>query len=228
MTVSKNPEDIKKMFNKIASKYDFNNNIISLGLHKLIKRLAVSNLTLKNNMRILDECSGTGDIAYYLKRRNTNTDIIGVDFSEKMVEIARKKHPKITFLQEDCTKLPFTSNSFDIITMSFGLRNISDHKQAIKESFRVLEDGGQLMHLDFGKKNFISQIFDFIVKKTIHLFYGNKLPYDYLVKSKNEFFTPENLIREFESEGFILKKRKDYLFGIISMQIFEKSQTAYC
>ena len=84
------------------------------------------------------------------------------------------------------------------------------------------------MHLDFGKKKFISQIFDFIVKKTIHLFYGNKLPYDYLVKSKNEFFTPENLIREFESEGFILKKRKDYLFGIISMQIFEKSQTAYC
>ncbi len=228
MTVSKNPEDIKKMFNKIASKYDLNNNIISLGLHKLIKRLAVSNLTLKNNMRILDECSGTGDIAYYLKKRNANTDIIGVDFSEKMVEIARKKHPKITFLQEDCTKLPFTSNSFDIITMSFGLRNISDHKQAIKESFRVLEDGGQLMHLDFGKKKFISQIFDFIVKKTIHLFYGNKLPYDYLVKSKNEFFTPENLIREFESEGFILKKRKDYLFGIISMQIFEKSQTAYC
>ena len=145
-----------------------------------------------------------------------------------MIQIARKKYPDITFLEGNCTHLPFLNNSFDIVTMSFGLRNIENYKAAIKESFRVLEDGGQLMHLDFGEKNFISKIFDFIASKLIHLFYGNKVPYEYLVKSKREFFTPENLIREFESEGFILKKRKDYLFGVISMQIFEKSKTAYC
>ncbi len=228
MTVSKNPDDIKNMFNKIASHYDANNNFISLGLHKIIKKKAVKELIIKNNMRVLDECCGTGDISGYLRRQNKYIDITGIDFSEKMIQIARKKYPDITFLEGNCTHLPFLNNSFDIVTMSFGLRNIENYKAAIKESFRVLEDGGQLMHLDFGEKNFISKIFDFIASKLIRLFYGNKIPYEYLVKSKKEFFTPENLIREFESEGFILKKRKDYLFGVISMQIFKKSKTAYC
>ncbi len=228
MTVSKNPNEIREMFNKIADKYDFNNNIISLGLHKLIKKIAIKRLIINDNMRILDECTGTGDIANYISKNNKTLNIIGIDFSENMIEIARKKHPKITFLQEDCTKLPFQNNSFDIITMSFGLRNIENYKQAIKESFRVLEDNGQLMHLDFGRKNFFSKIFDFIAEKTTHILYGKAVPYEYLVKSKREFFTPENLIKEFEKEGFILKERKDYLFGIISMQIFIKSETAYC
>ena len=89
-------------------------------------------------------------------------------------------------------------------------------------------DGGQFLHLDFGRKNFFSKIFDFIAEKSISIFYKNQIPYEYLVKSKREFFTPENLIKEFEKEGFLLKLRKDYLFGIISAQIFEKSKTEYC
>lgn len=228
MTVSKNPEEIRNLFNKIASKYDFNNNLISLGLHRLVKKLALKNLTIKDNMRILDECTGTGDIAGFLAKKSDYLNITGIDFSAGMLEIARKRFPKITFLEGDCTNLPFQNNSFDIITMFFGLRNIENYKQAIKESFRVLEDGGELMHLDFGDKNFLSKIFDFLVEKIIYLFYGKQLPYEYLVKSKREFFTPENLIKEFEAEGFKLKMRKDYLFGIISMQIFEKTKTEYC
>ncbi len=228
MTVSKNPEEIKNLFNKIASKYDFNNNLISFGLHRFIKKLVLENLTIKDNMRILDECTGTGDIAGFLSKKSDYLSITGIDFSTEMIEIARKKFPKITFLEGDCTNLPFSSNSFDIVTMSFGLRNIEDYKKAIQESFRVLEDGGELMHLDFGSKNFLSKIFDFFVEKIIYLFYGKQIPYEYLVKSKREFFTPENLIKQFEAEGFKLKKRKDYLFGIISMQIFKKMETEYC
>ena len=228
MTVYKNPGYIKNMFNKIAPKYDFNNNVISLGLHKIIKKKAIKELCIKNNMRILDECCGTGDIAADLRKRNKYVDITGIDFSEKMIEIARKKHPDITFLEGSCTHLPFLNNSFDIITMAFGLRNIEDYKTSIKESFRVLEDGGQFLHLDFGEKNIFSKIFDYIAKILIYIFYRDEHPYNYLIKSKTEFFTPENLIKEFESEGFILKKRKDYLFGVISMQLFEKSKTAYC
>lgn len=228
MTVSKNPNEIKALFNKIASKYDINNNLISFGLHRLVKRLAIKNLTIKDNMRILDECTGTGDIAGYISQISPYLNITGIDFSTEMLEIARKRFPKITFLEGDCTHLPFANNSFDIVTMSFGLRNIENYNQAIKESFRVLEDGGELMHLDFGNKNFLSSVFDFIVEKVIHIFYGKQLPYEYLVKSKREFFTPDRLIKEFETEGFKLKKRKDYLFGIISMQIFEKTKTEYC
>ncbi len=228
MTVSKNPDEIKKMFNKIASKYDFNNNIISLGLHKLTKKLVLKNLTIPNNSRILDECTGTGDIPYYLNKMNSHTQIIGIDFSEKMIEKAREKHPNLTFLEGDCTNLPFQNNSFDIITMCFGLRNIEDYSKAIKESFRVLEDSGELLYLDFGEKSIFSDIFDFIACIATKILYGKNSPYEYLVKSKREFFTPKNLIQEFEKEGFILKMRKDYLFGIISMQIYEKTKTAYC
>ncbi len=228
MTVSKNPHDIKAMFNNIAFQYDRNNNIISLGLHKLIKKVALKHLCIKNNDRILDECAGTGDIAAGIRSLNQNTDVIGVDFSENMIDIAKKKYPNITFLQADCTDLPFSNNSFDIITMSFGLRNIENYQKAIRESFRVLVDGGQFLHLDFGRKNFFSKIFDFIAEKSISIFYKNQIPYEYLVKSKREFFTPENLIKEFEKEGFLLKLKKDYLFGIISAQIFEKSKTEYC
>lgn len=223
MTVSKNPLKIKNMFNSIAEEYDFNNNLISLGLHNKVKQFAIKNLTLKNNMRVLDECTGTGDIAYLLTKQNPNIEVIGIDFSEKMTETARKKHPGITFLRADCTKLPFLSNSFDIVTMSFGLRNIEDYKQAIKESFRVLEDGGKFLYLDFGDKNFFSKSFDILTEILIQ-----SEPYKYLIKSKADFFTPGNLIKEFEKEGFIFKLRKDYLFGIISMLIFEKGKTAFC
>ena len=228
MTVSKNPNDIKNMFNEIANYYDRNNNIISLGVHKFVKKAALKHLDIKNNDRILDECAGTGDIAAIIREINPKTDIVGVDFSENMINIARKKYPEITFLQADCTDLPFSNDSFDIIAMSFGLRNIENYQKSIRESFRVLVDGGQFLHLDFGQKNFFSKVFDVIAEKTIFIFYKNRIPYEYLVSSKREFFTPENLIKEFEKEGFVLKYRKDYLFGIISMQIFEKTKTAYC
>lgn len=228
MTVSKNPNDIKNMFNEIASQYDKNNNFISLGLHKFVKKTALKHLSIKNNDRILDECTGTGDIAAIIREINPQNDIVGVDFSENMINIAKNKYPNITFLQADCTDLPFSNNSFDIITMSFGLRNIENYIKAIRESFRVLSDGGQFLHLDFGRKNFFSKVFDFVAEKSISIFYKNQIPYKYLVSSKREFFTPENLIKEFEKEGFTLICRQDYLFGIISMQIFEKSKTAYC
>ena len=112
--------------------------------------------------------------------------------------------------------------------MCFGLRNIEDYSKAIKESFRVLEDSGELLYLDFGEKSIFSDIFDFMACIATKILYGKNTPYEYLVKSKREFFTPKNLIQEFEKEGFILKMRKDYLFGIISMQIYEKTKTAYC
>ena len=97
MTVSKNPNDIKNMFDEIANYYDRNNNIISLGVHKFVKRAALKHLDIKNNDRILDECAGTGDIAAIIREINPKTDIVGVDFSENMINIARKNILKLLF-----------------------------------------------------------------------------------------------------------------------------------
>jgi len=222
MTISKNPEKIRNMFNLIAEKYDFNNNLISLGLHGFVKYLSVKNLDIKNNAMVLDECTGTGDFAKLILKKNPTASITGVDFSEEMLKIAEKKVPQVKFIKADCTNLPFKNENFDTITMGFGLRNIEDYSRAIDESFRVLKSGGEFLHLDFGQKNFPSKIFDFLVPPLVRIFYGKNLPYEYLLQSKREFPAPEELIEIFEQHGFNLKRRTDYLFGVISMQIFTK------
>lgn len=222
MTISKNPASIREMFNTIAEVYDFNNNLISMGLHRYIKLKSVQHLTIKNGMKILDECTGTGDFAEFIYKINPNTEICGADFSENMLKIARKKVPEAKFIQADCTNLPFDDNSFDIITMGFGLRNIENYNKAISESYRVLKSGGQLLHLDFGQKNFFSAVFDFVIPPLVKIFYGKNLPYKYLIQSKKEFPEPEKLIEIFRCKGFKSRYRKDYLFGVISMQIMTK------
>ena len=224
MTVDKTPEKIQKMFNDIATDYDRNNNIISLGLHKCIKKFALKELNLTKNKKLLDLCCGTGDIIEILSKQNLNLEITGADFSEKMLNIAKQKFAddNIHFINADATKLPFKNNSFDIITMFFGLRNIENTDGAINEILRVLKSEGEYLQLDFGQKNFFSKFFDFITDLGIKIFYRNSTAYNYLIKSKQEFFTPEQLIQKFTDIGFKLKKRKDFLFGIISMQIFTK------
>ena len=225
-SIEKAPEVIRKMFDNIASKYDTNNEIISLGMQKGIKEAAVRELTLRDNLQILDLFTGTGDIVQLLLNSNYTLRPVGVDFSPNMLEVARKKMPNTTFILSDAAELPFSNNMFDIITMSFGLRNAYDYKKIISEAYRVLEYNGELMHLDFsGGNSLMAEIFEtvekFIIKKQIQ----NSSPYEYLLKSKKTFIPPQKLIKEFEAAGFKLKKQKKFLLGIISLQIFEKPKT---
>ncbi|MBR1943213.1 ubiquinone/menaquinone biosynthesis methyltransferase [bacterium] len=217
--MDKNPEKIKQMFNEIANSYDFNNNVISFGLHKFVKKLAITSFKFKG--KCLDLCTGTGDIAFLLKR--CGCEVIGLDFSSKMLEIARKKHSNIEFTEGDCTHLPFDSNSFDNITISFGLRNIENYDKALDEIFRVLKPNGKFFHLDFGKENFLANIlYDFVMPKLVRIFYGNDLPYKYLVQSKKVFFDNKKLTELFQHHGFKLIEKKSFLFGTISCQLCEK------
>lgn len=209
------------MFNSIAEKYDFNNNIISFGLHKIVKKLAINSFDI--NGKCLDLCSGTGDIAFLVKNRGL--EVIGFDFSEKMLEIARKKHPEIEFIQGDCTQLPFADNSFDLITISFGLRNIENYNKALEEIKRVLKPNGKFLHLDLAKKNSLANlIFDNVIPVLINIFYKDKIPYEYLVKSKKLFFDEKALINLFQKHQFELIEIKDFLFGAISCQFCENKK----
>lgn len=222
MTAFKTPENINRLFNTIADKYDFMNNLISLGLHKNIKKNAVKNLDIKPHSRVLDACTGTGDLAYFIKEIEPLANITGVDFSNNMLDIAQKRVAGVQFLEADVTNLEYADNTFDFVTMGFGLRNISNPEKALAEIYRVLKPGGKFLHLDFGQKNLISKIFDIEVPLMVKIFYGNAIPYQYLIKSKKVFPEPDELIADFEKIGFRFDMRKDYVLGAISIQIMKK------
>jgi len=214
--MDKNPQKIKSMFNKIAKDYDKNNNIISFGLHKYVKKLAINRF--KFSGKCLDLCTGTGDIAELMSKKCD--EVIGLDFSSEMLNIARKKHPDINFIEGDCTSLPFEDNSFDAITISFGLRNIENYELALNEIYRVLKPNGLFFHLDFGKENFIANIlYNFIIPKLVKLFYGDSLPYEYLIQSKKLFFDTKKLIELFYKHKLMLVQKKHFLFGTINCQL---------
>lgn len=216
--MNKNPEKIKEMFNSIAKSYDSNNDLISFGLHKKVKKWAVE--SFKFSGKCLDLCTGTGDIAEFLSK---SCVVIGLDFSPEMIAIAKQKHPEIEFIEGDCTNLPFENESFDAVTISFGLRNIENYDKALDEINRVLKVGGKFLHLDFGKKNFLADvIYDFVIPKLVKILYCNEIPYKYLVQSKKEFFDEKHLTKLFENHNLEIIKTKSFLFGTISCQLCKK------
>jgi len=222
MTCDKNPEKISKMFDEISPYYDQMNNFISLGTHYFIKKLALKSLNVGKNSYVLDLCCGTGDFTEIIGKIEPKTKVIGLDNSVEMLKLAKAKNPDKVFMQGDCTELPFTKNEFDFITIGFGLRNIENRKKALSEIYRTLKTGGKFLHLDFGRHNLSSKIFDFIVVSITKILKLNSENYLYLLKSKNEYPEPDELIKEFETQGFKLLKRQDFLFGAISYQIMKK------
>ena len=131
--LDKNADTIKNMFNELAPKYDRMNTLISFCLHKVIKQKSVNLIPISLQSKCLDLCCGTGDIADMLAQKNNVENVLGLDFSTKMLEIANhKKHSKkITFQEGDCTNIPCKDEYFNICTMAFGLRNIQDYEKAI-------------------------------------------------------------------------------------------------
>lgn len=226
---SKKPGFIRDLFNSIAHNYDKLNDIMSFGLHKRIKKDVIKQINPLFTIHyspftILDLCTGTGDMALFLKQTYPNAKITGVDFSEKMLEIARQKHSDIELLEADCTNLPFADESFDLCVISFGLRNIKDMEKALQEIHRVLKKGGVFINLDLGKPN---KFFNLFLKPYMYIwvaflgkiFHGNETPYKYLAASNETFPSPNKLIKIYEKIGFTNIKNKNYLLGQIASQI---------
>ncbi len=222
MECDKNPQKIKAMFDEISGYYDGMNNFISLGTHFILKMIAIKSLKIQGEAAVLDLCCGTGDFTRIISVLHPKAKVIGLDFSKKMVQIAKNKNPDKIFVQGDCTDLPFKDSEFDYVTMGFGLRNIENRQAAIFQVHRVLKSGGKFLHLDFGKHNKFSKIFDVIVPFIVKVLNKNSNHYTYLLKSKENFPEPENLIKEFENVGFSLIDRHDFLFGVISAQVMQK------
>lgn len=215
--------DKRELFNSIAKNYDKINNAISLFTHHFFRQNAINQICDKH-YKILDLCCGTGDICRILQSKYPDAEITGIDFSHNMLEIAKKQLPKIKFIEQDVTTLPFEEKTFDLCTISFGLRNVDDLQKVLKEIKRVLKDEGIFFNLDLGKPN---RFWNIVLKPYMYIFvpllgklsHGKSVPLKYFVHSNESFPSPENLKKIYESLGFEQFKRKDYLFGQISCQI---------
>lgn len=219
---------MKSMFNDIAKNYDFLNDVMTFFTQKSIKNSAINSLK-PNHSNILDVCTGTGDIAIMLAKKFPNTSITALDFSLEMLKIAKikSKNLNINFINKNALDMPFLNNSFDLCTISFGLRNLPDITAAIKEIHRVLATNGELLIIDLGKPK-MNWLYPLILDKVIpilgKIFHENKYPYQYLVESQKDFPSPQNLSKVLQSVGFADTKIRNFLFGTITVLTAEKSK----
>jgi demethylmenaquinone methyltransferase / 2-methoxy-6-polyprenyl-1,4-benzoquinol methylase len=145
---------VKDLFATIAPRYDLINDLQSFWLHRLWKGRLVNMASPKPGERALDLCCGTGDVALALARRGA--DVIGLDFSDAMLAVAGQRlkaqaGSSVQFLRGDAQQTSFPDDTFDIVTISYGLRNLADWREGLGEMWRVAKPGGRLLVLDFGK-----------------------------------------------------------------------------
>ena len=151
---------VNDLFARIARRYDLLNDLQSFGLHRSWKRRVIELASVHPEARALDLCCGTGDIAFALAQKGAET--VGLDFSAQMLEVAAQRRqasrqkkaqdlPLPQFIQGDAQRLPFADNHFDIVTVGYGLRNLTSWEQGLEEMHRVAKPGGRILVLDFGK-----------------------------------------------------------------------------
>jgi demethylmenaquinone methyltransferase / 2-methoxy-6-polyprenyl-1,4-benzoquinol methylase len=141
---------VNDLFSSIAPRYDLINDLQSFGLHRFWKRRLVKLAAPQPGERALDVCCGTGDIAFALARKGAQ--VTGLDFNRGMLDIAEKKRSApVEFISGDAQKLPFEDNTFEIVTVGYGLRNLADWQLGLREMWRVAKPGGRLLVLDFAR-----------------------------------------------------------------------------
>lgn len=215
------------MFNTIARTYDRMNDLISLNLQKKIKETAIKNVQINADAKVLDICTGTGDIGIYLAQNVVkNGRVVGIDFSENMLDIAKIKSAginNIEFKNGDALALPFEDGTFDACFISFGLRNLVDLRKGLIEMKRVTKDGGVIVNLDLGKPygifKFLHKVYFFnVVPFVCRLLGGDTAAYKYLPQSTINFPNGEELVEVFKEIGLKEIEKYDFLFGAISEQ----------
>lgn len=223
----KKKEQIALMFDNIANKYDFINHFLSFGFDFYWRKQLRKELLKFNPKKILDIATGTGDMAIELLKLNPDK-IVGVDISKKMLEKAKQKTQKVQFLYADSENLPFENNSFDAITVAFGVRNFENLNKALNEAFRVLKKNGVLIILEFSKTKIfpIKQIYDFysfyILPLVGKIIANDKYAYTYLPKSIRYFPCGKEFLNILKNIGFVNTKLINLTFGITTIYIAKK------
>lgn len=185
--LSKQPAEVQAMFDRVANRYDLMNDLLSLGQTKSWRRATVAAIKPVPGELILDLAAGTGTSTAAICA--TGAEAIACDLSLGMLEVGKKRHPEITFVAGDALALPFADNSFDAVTISFGIRNVNNVKLALAEMFRVTKPGGRLVICEFStpEADWFKKIYqNYLIKalpKVASRFSSNPVAYQYLAES---------------------------------------------
>jgi demethylmenaquinone methyltransferase/2-methoxy-6-polyprenyl-1,4-benzoquinol methylase len=205
--------DAPAMFSQIAGSYDFLNHLFSLHIDRLWRRQLLTLSDLPESAKVLDACTGTGDVAMVFAGSQRVSSVVGVDLSTGMLDIANAKverkslDGKVRFMEADVLDLPFVDGVFDTVTISFGLRNLPDYAKGMAEMIRVLKPGGNLLILEFAPptRDLLLKAYNFYLRKVIpavgSFISGSDAAYKYLATSVDGFLSPERMLELLEHAG---------------------------
>ncbi len=217
---------VQGVFRSVASKYDIMNDVMSFGIHRVWKDAMMDWLAPRAGQRLLDVAGGTGDIAFRFLKRAGRGHATVLDLTEPMLVEGRKRAEadamaeQLDWVVGDAMALPFPDNSFDVYTISFGIRNVTRPQEALNEAFRVLRPGGRVMVLEF------SQIPNDLMQKAYDLYSFNIIPrmgqviaqdrdsYQYLVESIRKFPDQETFLGMMQMAGFENAKFRNLSMGV--------------
>ena len=217
---------VENVFNQVFNKYDLMNDFMSMGVHRYWKKSLINMMNPRDKRKLIDVACGTGDVGkLFLDSTNKEAEITCIDPNKGMIGQGKQKlsnYKNIKWVISPAEKLPIADNSFDYYTISFGLRNTKNLNKALSEAYRVLKPGGRYLCLEFSKIQ--NSNLDFIYKNYSKLIpiigqfvVGEKEPYEYLIKSIEQFINQDELIDLMEKNNFQKCSYRNLSGGIVSI-----------
>tara|TARA_B100000401_G_scaffold404051_1_gene317979 strand:- start:33 stop:737 length:705 start_codon:yes stop_codon:yes gene_type:complete len=217
---------VKDVFNRVSEKYDIMNDLMSLGIHRIWKKNLIQMMNPSKEKKLIDVACGTGDISkLYIEATKNDASILCVDSNAQMINECKKnlkKYKNINWKVCNAEKLNIDDNSFDFYTISFGLRNTKNINKTLKEAYRVLKKGGRFLCLEFSKiendnLDFFYKKYSTLIPKIGEIVVGDKKPYEYLVKSIENFISQDQLIEKMNNNNFKNCKYRNLNGGIVAI-----------
>jgi demethylmenaquinone methyltransferase/2-methoxy-6-polyprenyl-1,4-benzoquinol methylase len=223
--LTKSPKDVSAMFDMVAKNYDRTNDLLSFYQSRIWRRATKKAVSPKPGMRILDVAAGTGTSSQAFLV--PGAEVVAADFSKGMLEEGAKRHPNLKFVFADAMKLPFSDGEFDVVTISFGLRNVQNHQIALGEFFRVLKAGGKLVVCEFSKvAGPLGAIYLWYLRNILpivaRVFSSNPDAYTYLSDSIEAWPNQDQLKSDIERAGFQSVKYQNLSFGVVALHTAER------
>lgn len=234
MTDHSKEEKVHHVFEKISTQYDAMNSIISFNRHIAWRKDVMKQMNVQEGTKALDVATGTGDWAFALAEAvGENGEVTGLDFSANMLSVAHDKHKltnlkQLSFIEGNAMELPFSNDTFDYVTIGFGLRNVPNYDTVLQEMYRVTKPGGKVVCLETSQPSLIGfrQLylfyFRFIMPLFGKLFAKSYEEYSWLQESASDFPGKDILKSMFLEAGFSKVEVKSYSFGVAAMHIATK------